>query len=313
MLVHIGYGKAGSSWLQHHLRKPESGFFVVPRWIYFEGTRGKREFYEEFVSLNSLDFDPGPFRRVIQAQLQTPEAENKIPVVTRERWTGHWLSGGYDTKEIADKIHATFPEARIVIQVREQRKMLSSVYRQYVRKGGGRSLNEFFDPPPHGQGRGPGFQMDHFKYDRIIRYYQKLFGRDKVLALPLESISANPLVALQTVQAFGGAKGAPGIAIEPEPKFPGISAIEAGVKRRMNAFLRRDFVNDYSILCNAFTKPFAKFAYSCIRRSIPTSTKIRSNKKLEQDIQSLVGDFYTESNRQAAELTGIDFRKLGYM
>ena len=313
MLVHIGYGKAGSSWLQHHLRKPESGFFVAPRWIYFEGTRGEREFYDEFVRINSLEFDPLPFRRAIQSQLQTPAAENKIPVVTRERWTGHWFSGGFDTKDLADRIHATWPEARVLIQVREQRKMLSSVYRQYVRKGGGRSLSEFFDPPPHGLGRGPRFQMDHFKYHRIIHYYQKLFGADKVLALPLETIAANPHGALRSVQEFAGAMGAPGLVIEPDPVFPGISAIEAGVKRRLNAFLRRDLVNDFSILCNGFTQPFAKFAYSCTRRAIPSRVKIRSNKKLEQDIQALVGNFYSDSNRKAAELTGIDFLKLGYM
>jgi hypothetical protein len=107
---------------------------------------------------------------------------------------------------------------------------------------------------------------------------------------PQHEESAGRAIALRTVQDFAGAIGAPGLVIEPDPVFPGISAIEAGVKRRLNAFLRRDLVNDFSI---------------------PSSVNVRSNKKLEQDIQALVGNFYSDSNRKAAELTGIDFLKLG--
>jgi len=49
-----------------------------------------------------------------------------VPVLSAERLSGNPDSGGYDSVHVAEYLAATFPEARVLIVIREQADMLVS-------------------------------------------------------------------------------------------------------------------------------------------------------------------------------------------
>ena len=54
--------------------------------------------------------------------------EAKVPVISHERLSGYPHSGGHDSKEIAHRLAAVFPNAKVVIVIREQKSMILSNY-----------------------------------------------------------------------------------------------------------------------------------------------------------------------------------------
>jgi hypothetical protein len=83
---------------------------------------------------------------------------------------------------IADRLRALFSDARILICIREQKKVILSCYNQYIKKGGAISISSYLNVSD--RTRVPLFDFRHFMYHRLISYYQQIFGRDRVLVLP---------------------------------------------------------------------------------------------------------------------------------
>jgi hypothetical protein len=92
------------------------------------------------VRARPFDFDAATVRSEFEPMLADAEREGLLPIVSFPRLSGHPYSGGYDSRPIADRIAQVFPEARILIVIREQRSTIVSTYKQYVHAGGeGRS------------------------------------------------------------------------------------------------------------------------------------------------------------------------------
>ena len=305
VLIHIGYAKAGSTWLQDHFIDPESGFLGPDKTHdYFPIT--------DFVMTSPFLFDAVLFRESFKGHHEKSTSLGCVPVLSSERLSGHWFTGGFDSKEMSLRLHATFPDARILIIFREQISMLGSVYRQYVKKGGCRPLKQFLFPPPEGRGREPEFAFEFFNYDLIIRHYQDLFGNENVMALPLEFIAGKPEEAFEVIQGFAGATGSDSFQVEKTRSNTGISAAEAAIKRRLNVFLRADTINDYSILHNTITKYIAASLYHGLRFFITDQARKKSNKALERKIRLYAANRYCASNRATGELLQLDLAQYGY-
>lgn len=176
-LIHIGYHKTASSWLQANL---------------FEGHGFKKylsqvEIRDRIILPNALDFDVASVRDHYDSLLG-----DEVSVISNERLCGNPHSGGYDSKELADRLYACFPEAKVLIVVREQLSAILSTYIQYVRVGGPCSIQDYLEPPNRNQSVLPLFDYQHFDYTRLVKYYYGLFGRENVLVLPFELFKQNP-------------------------------------------------------------------------------------------------------------------------
>lgn len=98
------------------------------------------------------------------------------------------------TPEAARRIKAIYPDAQIIIVVRAQPEMIAASYVQYVRGGGthgparylhaGLRLRGAFRHPY----KAPHFAFEHFEYDRLVAYYDTLFGERNVLVMPYEAL-----------------------------------------------------------------------------------------------------------------------------
>jgi hypothetical protein len=129
ILIHVGYHKTGSGWLRRHFfGHPQTSF----AWL---GKGPERQRVRRLVTARPFEFDAGAFRSGFEALVRPVEAGGLFPVLSLERLSGHPFSGGYDAKQIADRLAAIFPEGRVLAVLREQRSMVLSTYKHYVRSG----------------------------------------------------------------------------------------------------------------------------------------------------------------------------------
>jgi hypothetical protein len=152
-LIHIGYHKTGSTWLQKHLFDcPERGFFRLSGKEISKnhiGLRPATRFARRFVfepgdrlySLN--EFSPDRMRELLG---ECKVLDSAIPVLSDERLSGHPETGGFDSQDICDRLSQVFDSPKIFIVIREQKSLIASCYLDFLLKGGTSSLKEYMDP-----------------------------------------------------------------------------------------------------------------------------------------------------------------------
>jgi hypothetical protein len=308
VLVHIGYHKTGSGWLRRlFFSNPQTGF----GWL---GKDPGKHPIRRLVSARPLDFDSAAYRAEFEQLMQPLAAAGLSPVLSFERLTGHPYSGGYDSKEIADRLRAVFPEGRVLVVLREQRSMIVSTYKQYVREGGACPPNRFMVPPTSRSMRVPLFDWRHFEYDRLLAYYRHLFGPEAVLALTYEQFVEDPGRFVAAIAEFAGIT-LDGEVLASLPfdirSNPAPSAAALAVRRPLN---RLGVLADLNPSAFLDSKQVVRLARRVERTTfVPRRLAARSEAQLWRIVTEAVGDRYVESNRRTAELTGIDFPSYGWM
>jgi hypothetical protein len=311
LLLHVGYPKTASTWLQRYLFSwPGTGMRGL-------GKEGRRHPVRELVRIQPFEFDAADFRSRFEPLLGAIGADGLLPVLSFERLSGHPFSGGHDAKELAQRLKDVFPEAKVLIVIREQRSMVVSTYKWYVIKGGPCTLRRFVKSPSSGSRRVPWFNLEQFEYHRLIQHYRMLFGDDAVHVMPFERFVRDPQAFVSELAEFAG------VTIDDEllEALPyrakaneAPSAARIAVQRRANHFIGRTELNPAPLLNSRLAKRLARrtIDYLPLERVVPSSFETRSEESLRRLAASLVGERYRESNRITQELTGIDLGAYGW-
>jgi sulfotransferase family protein len=309
VLVHVGYHRTGSSWLQRNFfDETKTGF----RWT---GKEKDDDPVRRLITARWSEFNPEKLRRRFEYRFEKARLRELVPVVSFERLSGHPCSGGYDSAEIASRIHQVIPEGRILIVIREQESAISSNYKRYVRAGGTGSLAQFVFPPTSSNLRVPLFDFRHFEYHHLIRRYQKLFGADAVLVLPFEQFRADPRTFVTEIGRFAGRP----LSDDVLDSLPygllmqrGLSQSEYVLLRQLNRLVRSE-VNPVPLIDldrHSGLKSFAQ--HRAVETVLPSALARRSEESLRRELAAIADGRYAESNRFTAELTGLDLAHYGY-
>ena len=189
-LIHIGYHKTATTWMQRQLFVPAHGYHQIAT---------HEDVFEYMVEPHGLVFSPSSIQERIAAAY-TSMAEDQVPVISSEILSGHPFFGGRESDIYAARLAQIAPDARILVSIRAQMKILPSVYMQYLLRGGTMRYTDFFSGEnPLGFFR---FSPDHFKYDRLIGLYQSLFGAENVHVLTQESLYADMEKTARDIAAF---------------------------------------------------------------------------------------------------------------
>lgn len=181
-LIHIGYHKTASTWFQKSLYPYVSNCCYLNR----------RLVRSVFLNTTAWSFDPADARE----QLKTSQR----PIICEEEFCGFPENGGLLeslSRDMARRLHSTYPGADIVIFIRNQLDMIRSTYLQYVRTGGTRSLRRFIEPYQYDSVyrnrwyKNPLLNLDHFTYRHLIGHYQQVFGADRVHIFCYEAFAAD--------------------------------------------------------------------------------------------------------------------------
>ena len=318
-LVHIGYPKAASSWLQTYIFsgsdpsiKPvrsevhKLGEYQKSGWhLFFDPavmlSSGNRAL------LNPFRFDPLQVRADIES-LSYEDAQ--VTCLSNETWAGHPYSGGITGKLFADRIHATLPDAKILIVIRNQIDAILSSYGDYLLRFGGTAKFANFSKGLYWQ-QIPTFSPYYFRYLDMIKYYDSLFGTKNVLAIPVELLKKDAGHFVNSIYDF------------------------LDLERRPHSSERNDRnitnYREFSVLCrfpklNLLADPTPHNGYlgvgitnvrNILLRSLGSilggSHQGRVIARLSDEISGQLVQFYTDCNAELCDRTGYDLESLGYV
>jgi hypothetical protein len=301
ILIHIGYHKTGSTYLQDHYFQPVNGYAS-------DIGESRTRIVKDIAFPDNFAFDPLICRAFYAPHIDMARKNSQRFVLSHERLSGYPPSGGYDRMLIAGRLLRTFPGARILIVLREQVSLIRSIYSQYITDGGYLSLDRFLEIPEPQLGRMPGFRLEVYEFDRLIRHYQELFGR--VLVLPFEMM-------VDDLEGFVGQ-----ISDFMEIARPAsITKVVTNGRRPMTMQVMQRFAN--RLMSNnelsrggfvhipRFARRFGRLE-PIFKRLIPSSWDTRLYSDMNRDIRAFVGDYYRDSNRRVGVLTGVDLGRFGY-
>jgi hypothetical protein len=311
VLVHIGYHKTGSNWLQHVLfEDPATGY----AWL---GHETRDHPVRRVIHDRPLEFDAGEVRRRLEALARDAEERGLHPVVSLERLSGHPFSGGHDSRQIADRLYEVVPEGRVLIVIREQRSMILATYKQYVKAGGTGTVSQFLEPATTRSLRARLFDFRHFEYDLLIGYYRSLFGAEHVLVLPFEQLARDGRAFVEQIAAFAGRLIPPDV-LDRLPyttrSNPSPSALTIAGLRRVNRFTPRTELDPAPVAEWQSAKRLAQKLKQTdlLNRRATRGLAERAEENLRRMVYEAVGGRYAESNRRTAELTGLDLAAYGW-
>ncbi len=314
VLVHIGLHKTGTTWLQQH-------FFSCEAYGFWSPLEAGASAKERVKAVGRMFLRDGRGRLIADevfdaTRLRERLSAYRVPdglcaVTSAQRLSGHPLSNGFDRAAICRRIKDVFPNARILMVIREQRAMILSSYMQYLHRGGRHSLRFCVNPPwDH---RLPVPDLQFWKYDRLIAMYQQAFGPENVLVLPYEMLRDRPQQYIAHICLYCG--------LAPPPDLP--------FARRSNA--RSQYFTDYHLrwmsflLSSTFAShynpaPFRRKLASIIARRIkqalatvvPEVLNQRTKDRLDCTIERMTRDVFVESNRRVEALMGIALADYGY-
>ncbi len=312
LLLHIGYHKTGTTWLQRSLFDHDTRGFYPLSYKSRERVRSvdlTRPFVydEDGAFIHPLGFAADKLRKQFETELNwQPSA---MPVISSEQFTGNPHSGGFDQKEIADRLNAVFPNAKVFMVIREQKSMLMSTYFQYLLGGGARSLNSYVNEPF--DGRLPMFAKHYFKYHYLVDYYQQLFGRDNLLVLPFEMFRREPELFITELAEFTGAEIPHNLPFDAQENAGRNRVIEYHL-RLLGMFFAKSSLNAFSPLAIPKARWSFKTAKVALGKLIPSAWQNKFVESMRSEIEGYTANFYDESNRITSELIGRDLGQFGY-
>lgn len=304
VVLHVGYPKTASTWLQETVfSNPESGF-AYPWGV----SNCRARTTAAFLTVNSYCDDVKWARSFFEEGLQECAGRPRVPIISDEILCGDPTVriNNYTGRYMADRIHAAFPSAKILIGVREQKSIALSFYREYLLGCGVFPLEVFIGRGDEPLGYTPILYPEYLEYDRAVSYYQKLYGKDNVLVLPMERLSRDPAAYVRSILDFCQCAGK--IEEFSEAKHVGQTAAALAVRRVFNPL----------IPLNPLTpqRSLGWRAVDKLSRIIDRIAFKSWNKRIENRWKDIIKRRYegrfVESNRRLAELTGIDFAALGY-
>lgn len=293
--IHIGFTKAASTSLQTFFQNMDCAYNI-------NGLNA----CNYLVGRNPLLFSIEDAVAYFNDEIKHAKLSKKHPIISHERLSGNPHSGHYDIREIADRISIIFPNARIIICIREQISLISSIYKQYIRIGGIKKIQDYL--LPIWDFRIPLFDWRNYEFHRIIKYYIDLFGNDNVKVVLVEDLHNSSLDFYRELSSY--------IGVDLHEKYipqgilnPGIPDEEIEHQRIRNYFLSvPSSIRDRQPLEN--NKLLVLFDRIYL---IPKFQKYNQSHTIRDEVLKLFQDKFTISNRITEQLINRNLSPLGYM
>jgi hypothetical protein len=303
-LVHIGYHKTASTWLQKTYFPSVRNASLVPRQVAIDA----------FLEVGALRFDPEQTRRRLE------EAAPGRLILSLEGLSGYLHNGGLSgalSKDMAHRLKTTLPDADIVVFIRRQPDVLAASYAQYVRYGGTHPAERYLFPGEYKslkhtrRDKNPRFELDHFDYLPLLRLYRDLFGADRVHVYLYEALRSEYDVF---VEAFNHRFGLQCTEL-PDTGAPvnrSLSPAALAVVRRINLFNaarvhdKRHFVHVPGMFW------LGRGVGRVLTRLFPAERGSDLSKLVRADVLHRIEAHYAEANRQLAVELDLPLAQYGY-
>lgn len=300
-LVHIGYVKTATTYLQRHLFRAEDQGFALAG-----GALSRGHIVSGLIVCDDYSFD-ATAQAARFAELEAPQrAAGLLPVWSEEVLLGDPIAGRYDGARNLEKLAATLPQARILITIREQKAMALSIYREYIKQGGTAPLRDVIGTGQEAPAFRPHLREEVLQFDRAVRFVQGLFGADQVLVLPQEMLQRDPGAYFAHLGRFLGREIAVPAAAGGDNR--GRGAVAMGLNRRLNHLVRRSPLSRDVGLGWALKDKLV----SGVNRLTPPALTARAEAALKAQIAARYDGVFDAGNQRLAALTGLPLADYGY-
>ena len=317
-LLHIGWHKTATTWLQREVFSPGLGGFSALAPLDAEGRGDPMFLGGAFLPGPGLRADWGgrlasPFdfdAQAVRSEAQSYVRDGRTPVLSHEDLVGHMLTGGINAREVAERLHAVFPHAKILITIREQTALIHSSHGHFLRAGGVAGLRRFLTT--YNEYQTPIFAPETFRFHRLTAHYQARFGARNVRVMPYEAFRADPAAFLAELQAFAGASGDLSGAA-PERRANAESAAYDWLHRALPWLGFLGSPNNLNARAAIGSSRWKGRAFRVLSRAVPERWAARRLAARRARIEEILGpDYYAQSNAELQRLTGLDLGRWGY-
>ena len=160
-IIHIGYPKTGTTWFVNR---------------FFPYVKDADLFY-----YNDIEFNVDPGKEYFKVNEDLNKIEKEKRIIVSHVFTGlvdlQWKDGIYRNFFLKN-LKANYPEAKIVLFIRNQLDFIASAYSTYLKKGGKLTARALFNIKRLKNGE--FFSIEYLKYDVLINLYKKEFGEGNV-------------------------------------------------------------------------------------------------------------------------------------
>lgn len=299
VLIHTGVQKSGTSWLTQK---------------YFRYFPDRFSVHTDTETLNALlltpnqkKFNPEAVRKALRHVAEDAAENGKIVVIV-----GVFISG-MPTDHYAvlpsnlKRTLQVFPKAKFLVTIREQKRILLSVFSELVRGGIVENLEDFLCQPPAGTSFSGVVDFDFYDYNLMYETYTKLIPSVDLAIVPQEWILKEPDKAIaHMADCFGWDIPIPKATLVKERVRPSLSWPALALTRQLNRLTtpgmrwkRSPFIRPVSV------------AYWADRFT-PKSLNARIAKKNNMRVQDLVGEYFSLSNQLVSRKIGIDLGGFEY-
>ena len=172
VILHIGYPKTATKWfLGNFYPKVENAGIIYNENLFYDTTPGK-----EF-------FEVKPDERYIERELK---------IIATHALSGFGegkLQIGSFRSFFLKHLKLQFPDASVIIFIRNQYDFLASLYSSYLKKGGTEKIHTFYKVNTDNDG--VFFSFEYLNYAKAIKEFQNEFGKEKVHVFLYEDFLEN--------------------------------------------------------------------------------------------------------------------------
>lgn len=302
-LLHIGFFKTASSWLQKYLFTPPYGYRHVVDAFALQSL---------LVNPSPKAFDPGTARERLVPAARAIAAEGLLPVVSSEALSGDLLRGGRNRWRNAERLGQVFPRARTLLIVREQGALLRSLYKTLVLWGSPDPVSRMVS----GVYRGSGFDVAQLEFHALAHCYADLYGRESVLVLPYELFRERPEVFLGHLYRHCGRKAPDPALVEQLPLKNVVNPGEPLAFLHLQRWLNRlscTSHGDYAGMRgnNSFERILRRIAWHR-RHARETVFDPRLEARFSRQVQRGLAGRFTVSNQELQQFCPVALAELGY-
>lgn len=296
-IFHTGFHKTGTTFLQHafwpnvvgytYTRKDSSqikDILLSPYSGYFSPDEAKQQI---------LDVCSGPF------------------ICSSEEFSSNPRLGGFNGLariESYKRIVKVFPEAKLVIMIREQKEMIKSLYVQYVKMGGTATIDQLLEPHNRLKSLNPGFSFEYYCYDKFIDEVLEYWPKEQVYLYNYDDLKANEKSFLNKLSNDLDLAYELGLT-DKEKSNVSMRYWTLMMLRILNRFSADLVIEKYYHFhipgFFAASRKLMKF----MDNNIPGNPKIQSEEILGADLCQYIDRFYERSNAQLLDKYRIQFNK----
>ncbi len=299
-LLHIGYAKTGSTFLQFNIFKPDYGFYNA-----FD--QHFAQVIQRFILCNSFTYDAVATLKYFKDKYAVAKSQGLKPVISAESLSGQLFANNNIEKAISLRLKETFPDAKILIVIRNQKAIIKSAWKHYLRNNGAQTIDRFIRKEGIKQGFTSILNMDRFQYHFLVKQYQKLYGKENVLVLPFELLKINQKEYVNKILAFSGTCKEFKEDIYP-PANVARTPVELFIRHKIGFYMNVDRYGDKKVFLQKVLDKVcplvAKITPDCVNKSI--------DKSWDRYLDLLIDGYYQDSNNILAEITGLDLKEYHY-